>query len=52
MNPKSIALQSGVEVENTPQTIHMREVADVEAGSVTISQFQIQMFAYTEQKIF
>ena len=38
MNPKSIALQSGVEVETTPQTIHMREVVDVDAGSVTISQ--------------
>jgi hypothetical protein len=38
MNPKSIALQAGTEVEYTPQTIHMREVVDIEGGSVTISQ--------------
>jgi hypothetical protein len=38
MNPKSIALQSGVEVETTPQNIHMREVLDVEAGTATLSQ--------------
>jgi hypothetical protein len=38
MNPKSIALQAGTEVEYTPQTIHMREVVDIDAGSVTISQ--------------
>lgn len=38
MNPRSIALQSGVEVETTPQTIHMREVLDVEGLAVTISQ--------------
>lgn len=37
MNPKSVALQAGTEVEYTPQTIHMREVVDIDAGSVTIS---------------
>lgn len=37
MNPKSIALQSGVEVDYSPQTIHMREVVNVEAGTATIS---------------
>lgn len=36
MNPKSLALQAGVEVETTPQSIHMREVVDVVAGSVTL----------------
>jgi nitrite reductase/ring-hydroxylating ferredoxin subunit len=38
MNPKSLALQAGVEVETTPQSIHVREVVDVTGGSVTLSQ--------------
>jgi len=38
MNPKSIALQAGVEVETSAQSIHMREVLDIEAGTVTLSQ--------------
>jgi hypothetical protein len=37
MNPKSLALQAGVEVETTPQSIHIREVVDVAGGSVTLS---------------
>jgi hypothetical protein len=37
LNPKSIALQGGVDVETTPQTIHMREVLDVTGGTVTLS---------------
>jgi hypothetical protein len=51
MNPKSIALQAGTEVEYTPQTIHMREVVDIEGGSVTISQdpnSDVRLYATTD----
>lgn len=38
LNPKSLALQAGVEVDTTPQTIHVREVVEINGGSVTLSQ--------------
>jgi hypothetical protein len=36
MNPRSLALQAGVEVETTPTTIHAREIVDVTGGSITL----------------
>lgn len=38
MNPKSLALQSGVELETNAQTIHMREVLTRTGTSVTLSK--------------
>lgn len=38
MNPKSLALQAGVEVSNSPTTVHKREVRDIVGTTVTLSK--------------
>jgi hypothetical protein len=51
MNPKSLALQAGVEVETTPQSIHVREVVDVVGGSITIREIpnsEVRVYSTTD----